>query len=184
MKSGNKLYIILTVILIGCTVFFFSTKLWLPDDRIKEDQNYNQLITVGDWDIQIGNADYSSSSQKMSLLFYKKSSAESPEPYTMCAYLGSPDDGKKLRYNLEKQPDNPNYCMLYIYDIPAGYYYVTVEITAAESDDCTSYSDVDSENSGYRFTSSNDSSKPEKSVYDVKIDYRTVGTGSSNPLSK
>lgn len=177
MKSGNKVYVIILAVAVLFSIFFFTTKLWCPDDRKKQSDNYNEQISVGQWDIQIGNAKYDKKSKTMHCLVYSKTASDNPTKFTIACFNGKPAKDIKLRYELKQAKNEPNYAMLYIYDVPNDYYFLTVELTA-KADDYTSSSSSNtssSANSEYKFNSSETTSKlSDKEVKDIKIDYRNV----------
>lgn len=180
MKSGNKVYVITLIVIVLCFTFFFTTKLWCPDDRKIQEDNYNQQISVGAWDVQIGNAKYDKNSRTMSCLLYEKTNSESPKKFDIQAFLGKYTSNDRLKYKLAQAKDDPNFAMLYIYDIPENFYFVTLELSADEID----YSGSSSENnssSEYKFSSSERSDEQQKRVDKyIKIDYRNINNAASS----
>lgn len=186
MKSGNKVYVIVITAIVLCFAFFFSTKLWCPDDRTKQTDNYNQLITAGQWDIQIGNAKYDKSSKTISCLVYSKTTSEDPKDYSITCYNGKPSKDIKLKYELKQAQDDPNFAKLYVYDVPNDYYYVTVGITAKTDDyssTASSYTSSNENNSEYKFESNTSEKKTDNNVTKyIEIDYRTAEKAASSTV--
>lgn len=138
MNSSNRFYSrILLVIIIGCA-FFFSTKLWLPDDRPKEQNNYKQLIQAGDWLMRLQGAGYNPSTKTMRVEILQEAQSDSPQAYKIKAYLGDVSNDNVLPSSISKQENNPNLCWLEIHDVPTNYYYVSLVLTATSSIGVTS----------------------------------------------
>lgn len=172
MKSKNKVYIILLTSIVVVFSFFFSTKCWLPDDRTKQRLNYDELVTVGDWNIHIGKAEYDKKRKTMQCLVYQKADTDSPEPYKISAYLGKLSLERHLQYVVEKQKNNPDYYFVLIKNIPSDYYYVTIELTTQESEENRTESN-DSDPFAESETSSTTAITDTEAV---RIDYRTAAS--------
>lgn len=141
MKSHNKNYVALLVVLIAGFTVFFSSKAWLPDDRSKQNLNYNEIIGVGGWNLCISGAQYDKESGTMTCSLYQKAQTDSAGEYTITVFNGNSSLKKKLKYTVRKTANNPDYETLKITGIPSDYYYVTVELSA-ENDGMNSTMDV------------------------------------------
>jgi len=180
MKSGNKIYIILLTAMAICFTFFFTTKLWLPDDRATQNQYYDELFSIGDWNIHVGSAQYDKAKNTLTCKIYKKGVTDDPKAYAIGVFLGNSTLQKKLSYTLTASKDNPNYVELIIKNVPSDYYYVTVKFTAQESltDVYTSSSD---DSYGDDNTDNTSGAVSETCTKDVRIDYRITSAASSSP---
>jgi hypothetical protein len=133
MKSKNKRYVILTVIILVGLSFFFSTKYWLPDDRAIENSNYNESFSAGDWTLHVGDAQYDKAQSKLYCTINQMSQATSPKQYHITVFLGNPKLNNTLSYVLTEKNNDPDNAYLEVKNVPTDYYYLTVEITAPES---------------------------------------------------
>lgn len=171
MKSKNHIYVaVLAVMVIGFT-FFFSTKLWLPDDRIKQNSNYNAVLTVGNWMIKITDAKYDPATKILRCTVYQKTITSDSPPYKLAVYNEDSDDGNVLKSTLQEQKNQPNTRLLEIKNVPADFYYLTVVISASTSSGSASTAVLDEfgqpESSSVSSVISEDKRK-------VMIDYRVV----------
>lgn len=181
MKSANKQYVIWSVVIVLCFVFFFTTKLWMGDDRTMRNTNYDELFTAGDWSLHVGKAYYDKAGNTLTCSVYQRAVRVSPKPYHIAVYLGRMSLNKKLQYTLEKRMDDPNMRTLRIKNVPTNYYYLTLEFTAQSSimDEFNNISSTDNstyEDDNEDFGNTNTVQKQEPDVKDIQIDYRTAKT--------
>ena len=183
MKSKNRTYVaVLLVMLIGFT-FFFSTKFWLPDDRTKENNNYDEVINVGEWMLKVTDAKYDPETKTLQCSVYQKTMSANTMPYKIAVYNQDSNSGDSLKYLLVAQQNNPNLCLLEIKNVPAGYYYLTVMITTSDNSNTTSTAVLDEFGQPQKSSESSVSTVEKKKVM---IDYRTVQKikNSTGKLSK
>jgi hypothetical protein len=134
MKSGNKTYVILMVVVLIGFSFFFTTKLWLPDDRVKQNGNYDQIMNVGDWTFEVGGTTKYDAANKILLIeIYKRSIENNPKPYHISVFNGNAKQKDSLSYSLTQRKNDPDTCWLEVKNVPVDYYYISVVVTANSS---------------------------------------------------
>lgn len=124
MKSKNYIYITIIILFLLVTVIFFSSRLWLPDDRAKKTENYDEIKTAGMYSFRISNAVLDTSTNNLTLDLYYMSMEPDKEPVTFLVYLDG-NKNKELSWTTT-QKDSTN-LTISIPKIQAGFYYVTVE---------------------------------------------------------
>jgi hypothetical protein len=155
MKSRNKYYVFLTVAIVLGMALFLSSKFWLPDDRAVQNDNYNQLIFVGAWNLSLSDATFDKSASALTCTLYQKAQQDNPGTYSIRAYKGNSDLNKALPVKVIRQKNNPDYAVLKISHVPADYYYVTVVFTSSSgSESYTQSVRIDYRNADVKTSSS------------------------------
>lgn len=192
MKSSGKFYLRLLIVIVAGFVFFFSTKLWLPDDRDKQSIYYNEVLQEGDWMVRFQDAEYDPASQKMRVEILQKALYSDPQNYKLKVYKGNVQAKVALPFELEQEQDNPNVCWLEISKIPKDYYYISIVFTtqsqeypadtSSSADSQSGVTDNDIFASGATTTSA-----VSTDTKTIKIDYRKVKivqTGTSSTIQQ
>ena len=167
MVSKNKYYAILVVVMSLCLVFFFSSKLWMGDDRVIRNTNYNQLIDVAGWQINLGDAQYSAAAKEMQVKLYKMTMQESINEMDIEVFLGRQSLKKELEYEISPT-DKEDVFLITVKNISPDYYYLSfvfsVEPTPEITDDEPLETDV--------FGNPIKSEETETQTRTVQVDYR------------
>ena len=124
MKSKNYIYITILVLFLLVTTVFFSSRLWLPDDRAKKTKNYDEIKTVGMYSLRISNAVLDTSTNNLTLDLYYMSTEPDKAPVSFLIYMDGNKNKELVWTKTEKDSTN---LTISIPKIPAGFYYVTVE---------------------------------------------------------
>lgn len=179
MKTQNKKYYF---ILIGILLFFgvfLTSKAWMPDDRSLRNQNYNQVVTINDWEVKISDAKYDAASKAMTFQLYERTTRDSQTEPDISYYLGKKSTSKKpLECSVEpvelQNTDNrakvlEGY-MVTVNNVPKDYWYVSVnlECDTGSQQQLTKSTDV----FGQQNTGSVNDTAPKKLTAVVQIDYR------------
>jgi len=159
MKSKNYIYITILVLFLLVTVIFFSSRMWLPDDRVKKTENYDEIKTAGTYSFRISNAVLDTSTNTMTLDLYYLSMEPDKDPVTFLIYMDG-NKNKELAWTTTVK-DSTN-LTISIPQIQAGFYYVTVEartldkekksVSLITSIDYRSIKDIDTSNIVYVYT--------------------------------
>lgn len=131
MKSKNYIYLILAGAALTLSLFFFSSRLWMGDDREEKDMNYGTSISVaGVWDIKVTNARYDKEKRLLEAEYYSKarfgSSAEPPEIKAVLSKAVT----EPIYIKVTDMPDNPNGQYIQISNMPESWYYIKLQFTA------------------------------------------------------
>ncbi|MEI8201271.1 MAG: hypothetical protein WCG21_14525 [Eubacteriales bacterium] len=156
MKSKNYIYITIIVLFLLVTVVFFSSRLWLLDDRAKKTENYDEIKTAGTYSFRISNAVLDTSTNTLTLDLYYMSMEPDKDPVTFLVYTDG-NKNKELAWTTTEK-DSTN-LTISIPQIPDGFYYVTVEartldkerkpVSLITSIDYRSIRDIDTSNIVY-----------------------------------
>ncbi len=131
MKSKNYIYLILAGAALTLSLFFFSSRLWMGDDREEKDMNYGTSISVaGVWDIKVTNARYDKEKRLLEAEYYSKARfGRSAEPPEIKAVL-SKAVTEPIYIKVTDMPDNPNGQYIQISNMPESWYYIKLQFTA------------------------------------------------------
>ena len=124
MKSKNYIYITILVLFLLVTMVFFSSRMWLQDDRVKKTENYDEIKTAGTYSFRISNAVLDTSTNTLTLDLYYMSMEPDKDPVTFLVYTDG-NKNKELAWTTSEK-DSTN-LTISIPKIPDGFYYVTVE---------------------------------------------------------
>lgn len=176
MKSSNRTYVILLTVLVAGVLFFFSTTMWMPDDRIKEKDNYGETITVGTWLLRVDNAKYDKDSKTMTCRLLQRGTLDNPKPYQVTAYLGYSGDKKVLPCTIEKKENDPEMVSVKIKNVPPDYYYISLAISARSDFSTAAANPTDEFESAASSSSASSAAVGDMQTKTVKIDYRTAAS--------
>lgn len=134
MKSKNYIYFVLTGIALMLSLFFFSSRIWMGDDRAEKDMNYGQSVSVaGVWDIKVTNARYDKEKRLLELEYYSKirngSTSAPPEIRAVLSKAVS----EPVYLKIVDMLDNPNGQYIQISNMPESWYYIKLQFTAERS---------------------------------------------------
>lgn len=179
MKTQNKKYYF---ILIGILLFFgvfLTSKTWMPDDRSLRVQNYNQVVTINDWEVKVSDAKYDAATKTMTFQLYERTTREGQNEPAISYYLGKKSTSKKpLESSAEpvelQNTDNGAKALegyaVTIHNVPKDYWYVSVNL---ECESNTAQQITDSTDVfGQPNTGSVNNTTPKKRTAVVQIDYR------------
>ncbi len=104
MRSKNRLYVVIAVLIVSLAVFFFSSPYWIIETKENRTQNYNTVFELERWKLKISNASYESSTRRFSCELLMLTLADpAPELPTITAYNGRVSTAKKpLQYVMEE----------------------------------------------------------------------------------
>jgi len=124
MKSKNYIYITIIVLFLLVTTVFFSSRIWLPDDRAKKTENYDEIKTAGTYSFRISNAVLDTSTNMLTLDLYYMSVEPDKDPVTFLIYMDGNKNKELVWTTTEKDSTN---LTVSIPKIPDDFYYMTVE---------------------------------------------------------
>ena len=124
MKSKNYIYITILVLFLLVTTVFFSSRMWLPDDRVKKTENYDEIKTAGTYSFRISNAVLDTSTNTLTLDLYYMSMEPDKDTVTFFIYMDGNKNKELCSTTTEKDSTN---LTISIPKIPDSFYYVTVE---------------------------------------------------------
>lgn len=176
MKSKNKTYAILLTVIVAGLLFFFSTTLWMPDDRIRQNDNYAQTFTVGEWLLRVDNAKYNKTNNIINCRLLQRGNIAEPVAFDVTAYLGNPANKKVLPCTVMSLPDDPDTEVVKIKKVPNDYYYVSLVFTARSDFSTASQDSMDAFESSSTASSSSSEANGDIQTKTVKIDYRAAAS--------
>ena len=167
MKSKNYIYITIIVLFLLVTVVFFSSRMWLPDDRVKKTENYDEIKAVGTYSFRFSNAVMDTSTGTLTVDLYYMSIEPDKDPVTFLIYMDG-DKNKELVWTTTEK-DSTNMTIT-IPKILNGFYYVTVEARTLDKDkrpvslvtpiDYRTIKNIDASNIIYVYTTPTSSPSP------------------------
>lgn len=121
MTGKNITYPVLIGIIILSLAFFFTTRLWMPDDRKDRTVNYDTVFTVSDvWDIKISDARFENGVLKVK--YFAKPRLDAVNPPTLKITLENGNEN--LQADIIQMEDNPFGKEITVHGLPEKWYYV------------------------------------------------------------
>lgn len=169
MKKSNALYTAILLILVVFFTFFFSSKLWMGDDRSNKSMNFNSTILLSNaWEVKITDGVYDAEKGVLEVQYFAK------------RRLNSGVEAPTLRITLEgtKQPlealitdmdDNEYGKWIQVQNVPRDYYYLRFTLTC-KTEEKKLVSTVDQ----FGHESSQEVKGTKEDVRWVQVDYRSV----------
>jgi len=131
MKSKNYVYLSIIILFFIVTLFFCSSRIWLPDDRVKMTGNYDEIKTVGTYSCRFSNAAIDTKTRTMTVDLYCMSINPEKDPISFLIYLNG-NKNKELSWTVTDK-DSTNIAIT-VPEIPTEFYYVTVEARTLDKD--------------------------------------------------
>lgn len=177
MKSQNRKYFWM---LAGILLFFgvfLTSKSWMPDARTVASQNYDQVVTLGSWQLKVTDAVYDPETKILTFSLYERASGEGLSEPSLSIYNGIKRDTKQpLKYVAQAfqtaQTGTDGAILsgrtITIYDVPKSYWYVSVNLEVEGAKTVTKSTDI----FGQEITESGGETANETQTAVIQIDYR------------
>lgn len=127
-------YVIAPIVALLIIVLLLTSRLWLPDDRSNQTDNYDQQLMAGTYYIKISQASYDTYTNTLSASLFYGANAEELPPITFFAYLDG-DKNEELPMTITRtDAPEPLYTVV-ISELAEEYYFVSIEARTVGEDD-------------------------------------------------
>lgn len=116
-------------------VLFFTSYIWIGDDRKLMDDGYNQTMNLNSWEIKVSGAKYHKENSTLTLSFFKKEKTigQSSTPTLDKITLGNLS-GEVLEFTTQANATNEYGTDITVYDVPSDFYYIRLYISSTTFD--------------------------------------------------
>lgn len=130
LKPRNTLYVVFPIIVLVAGVLFFTSRLWIGDDRAIKDLGYDTTARIaGAWEYKVTDALYDPESEELSFsLYLKEAVPEHALRPTFTVSLGT--SRAELAYSTEAMSGNEYGARVTVGDVPKNWYFVRVYLTS------------------------------------------------------
>lgn len=132
MKSKNYVYIAIVALFLIITLIFFTSRAWLPDDRVLANKDYNIPRTVGTYSFCVSNAVLDKKTNALTVNLYLMSVNPEMDPVTLFVYT---DGNKNKELSCTTAEVNGTNKTITIPNMPADYYFITIEVRTLDKDE-------------------------------------------------
>lgn len=137
LLSKNAQYIVVCSLIVGLLAMFFTSMLWISDDRENKTHNYDITLQLTNaWDVKVSDAIYDPNALTLTVSYFakEKQQGKAAEPYISKVTLGN-STAEQLNFETKAHTENPDFGrQIVITGVPAKWYYLRIYISSRQND--------------------------------------------------